>query len=63
IFCPVPVLLTVILPTAAPGKISLPNMVPGGGGPFSFYVQAVTISGSLPFGVEVSNCLRLDLLP
>lgn len=63
IFCPVPVLLTVILPTDATGKISLPNMVPGGGGPFSFYVQAVTISGSLPFGVEVSNCLRLDLLP
>jgi hypothetical protein len=48
--------------TDASGTLLLPNL-PGGGGPFSAYLQAVTVDGSLPFGYGFSNAIQADYLP
>jgi hypothetical protein len=59
---PVPVLAAVALPVDAGGHAQLPD-VPGGGGPLSLYVQAVSTDAAQPAGFALSNALRLDLLP
>ncbi len=58
---PIPVMLTVNLPIDATGKFTSP--VPGGGGPFSIYAQFVTPDPSQVHGYEVSNCVKMSILP
>lgn len=62
VLCPLPPILSLALPTDANGQISIPG-VPGGGGPVAFYVQMVTPDPGQLKGYEVSNCLKIQLLP
>jgi hypothetical protein len=60
----VPLPFTTILAgaTNASGKWTMPN-VPGGGGPLTLYCQAAYLDAALPFGVGLSNALKVDFLP
>ena len=58
---PSPILLTVVVASDAAGTFS--SLVPGGGGPFSVVLQAVSPDGSLPGGFALSNALQLAFLP
>jgi hypothetical protein len=44
------------------GKITVPN-IPGGGGPFSLYLQVVIPDAAQPQGYQFSNAIRADWLP
>ena len=44
------------------GDWLLPN-IPGGGGPATWHAQAISTSRTLPLGIEISNCLRINRLP
>jgi len=59
---PVPPAAVKIFSTDANGEIFLPG-IPGGGGPFSAYVQIVTEDGGQPFGYAISNTVQADFLP
>lgn len=61
VLCPLPVLLTVSLPTGT-GNLAIPG-VPGGGGPATVYAQAISPDPSQIKGWEISNCLQIVLLP
>lgn len=37
--------------------------IPGGGGPFTAYVQALIVDGTAPTGYEFSNALKVEILP
>ena len=60
----VPVLPTAVLTlsTDAGGQLFIPN-VPGGGGPYSLYLQAVVLDAAQPQGFAISNALQADFLP
>jgi len=58
---PVPILLLLPLGTGPTGTAHA--MVPGGGGPLSVYLQAITLDAGLPAGFGLSNAVRVDLLP
>jgi hypothetical protein len=60
--CPLPALLAVPLPTDPLGQIVIPG-VPGGGGPATVHMQAVSPDPGQVKGYEVSNCLRVNFLP
>lgn len=62
ILCPIPPILALTLPTDPNGELTIPN-VPGGGGPVSFYIQMVTPDPLQVKGYEVSNCVKVQLLP
>ncbi len=58
---PIPVMLSVNVPIDATGKFVSP--VPGGNGPFSIYTQFVTPDPTQVKGYEVSNCVKISILP
>jgi probable HAF family extracellular repeat protein len=55
---PVPMALVVPLPVDALGAALIPG-IPGGGGPFTFYLQAVSPDAAQAAGWEISNALRV----
>jgi hypothetical protein len=59
---PVPPSLIAGVVTDAVGAWSLPG-IPGGGGPFAWYAQALYLDTSLPTVFGFSNAVRLDYLP
>ncbi len=59
---PVPPTAVKVFGTDADGEIFLPG-IPGGGGPFSVYVQVVAEDGGQPFGYAISNAVQADFLP
>jgi hypothetical protein len=59
---PVPWTLLRIFQTDAVGSLLLSD-IPGGGGPFSAYVQAVVVDGAQTFGYGFSNAVQVDFLP
>jgi len=59
---PVPLNLVVSLPASGAGQVSVPG-IPGGHGPVSLYLQAITQDGSQSQGWAISNALRADFLP
>jgi len=58
---PLPVLVSVTVQADGAGEFSAP--VPGGGGPVTFFIQAVSPDGALPGGFAISNALQVDVLP
>jgi hypothetical protein len=58
---PMPVALILGLPIPPSGELLI--AVPGGGGPLSIYAQAVASDPAQLGGQEVSNALKIDLLP
>ncbi|MHC5209167.1 MAG: M36 family metallopeptidase [Planctomycetota bacterium] len=60
-FVPVPVALTVQFTANGSGDVSA--LVPGGGGPFTLYLQAIAPDGGLPLGYAISNALQVQFLP
>lgn len=59
---PLPAVVVAPVVTDAAGKFLLPN-VPGGGGPFSAYVQMVVQDPAQVKGYGLSNAVRLDFKP
>ncbi len=59
---PVPPTVVKILGTDGNGEIFIPG-VPGGGGPFSAFVQIVSEDGGQPQGFAISNAVQADFLP
>ncbi|MFO0985233.1 MAG: VCBS repeat-containing protein [Planctomycetota bacterium] len=59
---PAPPFTIVSLTSNPAGKITVPG-IPGGGGPFSFYLQAVIPDATQPKGYQFSNAIRGDWLP
>lgn len=57
-----PLVLALPIATGAGGQFSI-GTVPGGGGSAVVYLQAVVAAPADPFGVKLSNAIRLDLLP
>jgi hypothetical protein len=60
---PVPVILTFPDVTTPSGTWALPVMLPGGGGPATFFAQVVYIDGAQTFGLGFSNAVQVDILP
>jgi hypothetical protein len=58
---PVPVALAVQFTANGAGSVSA--LVPGGNGPFTVYLQAVTADGAQPQGYAISNALAVQFLP
>jgi len=59
----VPIPFATMLNAAANGAGSLSLNVPGGGGPFSVFVQSAAMDGGAPAGVELSNAVQAEFLP
>jgi len=59
---PVPWLAAIPAATDANGRIVILGIM-GGGGPLSAYVQVVLADAGQPLGVDLSNAVRLDVLP
>lgn len=59
---PFPLQLALGIPADGTGTVTIPG-VPGGGGPFGFYLQSFVQNGTLPKGWEVSNAVQLNFLP
>ncbi len=60
---PVPWLAFTPLTTNGAGAITLNGAVPGGGGPFSAWLQFAIVDGAQAQGFGLSNAVRLDFLP
>jgi hypothetical protein len=58
---PVPVALSVQLLADGSGQLSA--QVPGGGGPFTLYLQGIAVDGGQPLGFSLSNALEVQFLP
>ncbi len=58
---PVPFFVQVVLVTDGNGEVEFP--VNGGGGPLSVFAQIAILDAGVPYGVAVSNALRLDFGP
>jgi len=58
----VPALVTLIVPIDGSGQVLIPDL-PGGSGPFTFYLQSVYTDPGQTLGFGFSNALRVDLLP
>lgn len=59
----VPNPLSIFGPFPATPTGQLAFQIPGGGGPFTGYIQYALIDNAATFGVSFSNGLRLDILP
>jgi hypothetical protein len=58
---PVPVALSVQFSANGAGEVSA--LVPGGGGPFTIYLQALAPDGAQTLGYALSNALEVQFLP
>lgn len=58
---PIPVALTISGSTNAVGELKIPA-IPGGGGPFSVFAQAIYVDSSLGQGVGITNAVRINIL-
>lgn len=58
----VPVAIALPIATSAGGHLTL-SPIPGGSGPFTFFLQAVVAAPAAPFGATLSNALSVALLP
>lgn len=57
-----PIVTMVPVTTNPGGQFSIPS-IPGGNGPLTLYLQAVLAAPTDPFGVTLSNALRVEFLP